>query len=217
MSSLDVLFKETVGTFHLDVSFHVERGEVVGLLGRSGNGKSLTLRTIAGIQRPTEGSISIDGRYLFDSSRKIDLPVRERNVGYLFQSYALFPRMTVIQNVMCGIREKDRGKRREKGMSMLSLLQMEGYASRFPGQLSGGQQQRVALARMLASGPDILMLDEPFSALDQESKAEIDEKLIGLLHSFGGPVVFVSHDPDEVARYCTRTLSIADGYLHQGT
>lgn len=215
MSSLDVWFKATVGTFLLDVSFCVERGEVVGLLGRSGEGKSLTLKTIAGIWEPSEGSISLGERALFDSSRSIDLPVRERNVGYLFQSYALFPRMTVIQNVMSGIKEKERAKRRGKGMDMLALLQMEGYADRYPGQLSGGQQQRVALARMLASEPDLLMLDEPFSSLDQESKAEIDENLVDLLRSFGGPVIFVSHDPEEVARYCDRTLSIVNGYLRQ--
>lgn len=213
MSSLDVWFKATVGSFHLDVSFCVERGEVVGLLGRSGEGKSLTLKTIAGIWKPSEGSISLDGRLLFDSSQNIDLLVRERNVGYLFQSYALFPRMTVIQNVMSGIKEKERAKRRGKAMEMLALLQMEDYPDRYPRQLSGGQQQRVALARMLASEPDLLMLDEPFSSLDQESKAEIDENLITLLHSFGGPVIFVSHDPEEVARYCDRTLSIVNGYL----
>jgi len=215
MSALGVWFKATVGTFQLDVSFSVERGEVVGLLGRSGEGKSLTLKTIAGIRTPSEGCISLDGRALFDSSGGIDLPARERNVGYLFQSYALFPRMTVIRNVMSGIKEQERAKRRSKAMDMLALLQMEGYADRFPGQLSGGQQQRVALARMLASDPDLLMLDEPFSALDQESKTEIDENLVGLLRSFDGPVVFVSHDQDEVDRYCNRTLSIVNGYLHQ--
>ncbi|MFA6734581.1 MAG: ATP-binding cassette domain-containing protein [Sphaerochaetaceae bacterium] len=215
MNDLEVRFAETVGTFHLDVSFHVGEGEVLGLLGRSGNGKSLTLRTIAGIITPEEGSIRIGEHVLFDSQAGVNLPVRERNVGLLFQSYALFPAMTVLENVMCGIKDRDKHARKQQAVDKLSLMGIDAYRGRLPRELSGGQQQRVALARMLASQPDLLMLDEPFSALDHESKQEIDQHLNGLLRHFTGPVLFVSHDPEEVRRYCTRTLSIVEGRVHQ--
>jgi molybdate transport system ATP-binding protein len=186
-------------------------GEILGLLGRSGSGKSMTLQSIAGIRRPDKGIISLGESVFFDGKEKIDVPVRERNIGYLFQSSSLFPKMTVLENVESGVKEKQ--KRDELSRSMLSLLHIEEFSDRYPHELSGGQQQRVALARMLASTPSLLLLDEPFSALDQASKDEIDEGLLKVLRSFAGPVVFVSHNREEVRRYCTRTLFLENGAL----
>jgi len=213
MKGLFARFRETVGTFDLDVEIHVASQEILGLVGGSGEGKSLTLKTIAGIQTPREGVITLEGRTLFDSSALINLPCRVRNVGYMFQSYALFPRMTALQNVMCGVKTSDRKEKGRRAMAYLELLKMEGFSERLPSQLSGGQQQRVALARMLASEPALLMLDEPFSALDRQLKQEIDEGLMSVLKSFNGPVLFVSHSDDEVARYCNRTVRIKQGFL----
>ena len=204
-------FNISAGTFHLTMHLQVACGEILGLLGRSGSGKSMTLQSIAGIRRPDKGIISLGERVFFDGKEKIDVPVRERNIGYLFQSSALFPKMTVLENVESGVKDKQR--RDELSRSMLFLLHIEEFSKRYPHELSGGQQQRVALARMLASTPSLLLLDEPFSALDQASKDEIDEGLLNVLHAFAGPVVFVSHNREEVRRYCTRTLFLEDGVL----
>ena len=164
--SLVVDIHKRLGAFHLDVAFEAGNG-ITCLLGPSGCGKSYTLKCIAGIERPDSGHISLDGRVLFDSERKIDLPPQKRQVGYLFQNYALFPNMTVAQNIRCGLhREKDKAVREQRLREMLRLMRLEGLEKHRPYQLSGGQAQRVALARILVSEPQLLMLDEPFSALD---------------------------------------------------
>lgn len=197
-----------LGSFRLDLAFEVEGGERLGLLGRSGSGKSMTLKSIAGIVRPDSGRIVLGERTLFDSEKKINLPSRERRVGYLFQSYALFDKMTVLENLKIGMKDKKQAAKTEE---FLTLFQIGDLQKRYPHQLSGGQQQRVALARMMLSEPDLLMLDEPFSALDQELKDEIDTPFLEMLSRFAGPVIFVSHNPLEIERYCTRILRIADG------
>ena len=149
--SLIVDIRKDLGSFRLDVKFEAESG-VTCLLGASGCGKSMTLKCIAGIEKPDEGHIELDGRVLYDSEKKIDLPPQQRRVGYLFQNYALFPNMTVRQNILCGLcREKDRSEKERRLREMVNMLQLEGLENHKPHQLSGGQQQRVALARFCCS------------------------------------------------------------------
>ncbi|MCI2058358.1 MAG: ATP-binding cassette domain-containing protein [Oscillibacter sp.] len=191
--------RKRLGNFHLDV--HLEAGsERLALLGASGCGKSVTLRCIAGILRPDEGHIELDGRVLYDSAAGIDLPPQRRKIGYLFQQYALFPNMTVRQNIAAAV--GDKSLRAARAADLLSRFRLEDAAERRPCQLSGGQQQRAALARILASGPMAVLLDEPFSALDSYLKYQLELELSDLLEDFSGPVVWVSHDRGEVWRNC---------------
>lgn len=197
--SLIVDIRKSLGTFRLDVSFQMEKG-TLALLGASGCGKSLTLKCIAGIETPDEGYIELDGRVLFDSSHRINLIPQKRKVGYLFQQYALFPNMTVAENIACGVRDKSR--RSDVVMDKISALQLNGMENKYPRQLSGGQMQRVALARILANEPELLLLDEPFSALDSYLKWQLELELADTLSAFSGKAVFVSHSRDEVYRLC---------------
>ena len=198
-----------LGVFRLDVSFETDSGQLTGLLGASGCGKSMTLRCIAGIEKPDRGQIVLDGRVLFDSEARINLPPQKRRVGYLFQNYALFPHMTVAQNIAVGVRGK---KARQETVARLArTLYLEGQEGKYPRQLSGGQQQRVALARILASEPEVLLLDEPFSALDSYLKWQVELELSDLLSAFSGPVLFVTHNRDEVQRLCRQVCVLDQG------
>lgn len=193
--SIEVNIKKRLGSFVLDVAF-AAGNEVLALLGASGCGKSMTLRCIAGIERPDEGRIVVDGRVLFDSARRIDLSPQERQVGLLFQNYALFPTMSVEQNIAAGLRKKDAALVRE----YIRRFRLEGLEGQLPGQLSGGQQQRAALARMLITQPSLIMLDEPFSALDAHLRWELEQEVMAVTQSFGGTTLLVSHNRDEVYR-----------------
>ncbi len=194
--------KKLLGDFQLDVSFQVEKG-IVGILGPSGCGKSLTLQTIAGLLKPDAGSIIINDRYLFNHEQKIHLPTRKRRVGYVFQNYALFPHLTVVENIAYGLNNSSKLEKKQKVTEMLDLIQLTGFGERFPGELSGGQQQRVALARTLVTNPDILLLDEPFSALDQHVKKHLEFELLEIIrHSYSGVVLLVTHNIDEAYRLC---------------
>ncbi len=207
--SLIVDIKKDLGTFRLDVQFTAENG-VTCLLGASGCGKSMTLKCIAGIERPDSGHIELDGRILFDSRSGIDLPPQRRRVGYLFQNYALFPNMTVRQNILCGLcRVKDRGEKEHLLGDMLHLMQLEGLENHKPSQLSGGQQQRVALARILVSDPQLLLLDEPFSALDGHLRDALKIELRDLLQHYGHEVIMVTHDRTE-AYNMSREIAVMD-------
>lgn len=205
--SLSVDIKKRLGSFSLDVAFQAEN-EILGLLGASGCGKSVTLRCIAGIIKPDEGHIELDGQVFFDSEKKINLSPQKRRVGYLFQQYALFPNMTVAQNLASAIRDK--AQKQMITSQLLATYQLQNVASSRPAQLSGGQQQRAALARILASNPEILLLDEPFSALDSYLKAQLEQELKDTLDNFSGNVIWVSHDRDEVFRNCSR-ICVLDG------
>ena len=197
-----VNIKKTLGAFRLDVSFETEAG-VTGILGASGCGKSMTLRCIAGIEKPDEGRIVLDGETLFDSTRRINLPPQKRRVGYLFQNYALFPNMTVKKNILCGLRgEKDPLRRREELKHALKLLRLEGLENHWPYQLSGGQAQRAALARILVNQPRLLMLDEPFSAIDSHLREQLQIEMKGLLEQYSGLVLLVTHSRDEAYQLC---------------
>ncbi len=207
--SLTVDIRKNFGSFLLDVSFTAENG-ITALLGASGCGKSMTLKCIAGIEKPDEGRIELDGRVLFDSASRINLPPQLRRVGYLFQNYALFPNMTVRQNILCGLnREKDRAVKEQRLQDMLRMMRLEGLEGRKPHQLSGGQQQRVALARILVNDPQILLLDEPFSALDAHLRDSLKVELRDLLERFGREVLLVTHDRNE-AYNMSREIAVMD-------
>ena len=154
----------------------------------------MTLKCIAGIEKPDRGTITLDGRVLFDSEKHINLTPQQRRVGYPFQQYALFPNMTAAQNILCGIRTGSRAEKKEKLAALLRTFRLEGLEKKLPAQLSGGQQQRVALARILASEPQAILLDEPFSALDSYLKWELELELGELLGAFDGPILWVSHE-----------------------
>lgn len=195
--SLIVDIHRDFGGFVLDAAFEAENG-ITCLLGSSGCGKSLTLKCIAGIEKPDRGHIELDGVVLFDSEKRINLPPQSRRVGYLFQNYALFPNMTVRQNILCGLnREKNRTEKERRLRDMLKLMQLDGLEERKPSQLSGGQQQRVALARILVNEPRMLMLDEPFSALDAHLRDSLKVELRDMLQEYGREVLMVTHSRDE--------------------
>ena len=211
--SLEVNIRKAYPAFTLDVAF--EAGdETLGFLGASGCGKSLTMRCIAGIETPDEGRIVVNGQVFFDSARRINLKPQERKTALLFQNYMLFPNLTVAENVGAGIgRDVAKSERAAIVASELKRFGLEGFDKRYPAQLSGGQQQRVALARMLAARPAILMLDEPFSALDSHLKSVLEQNLVSLFDAYSGTVLYVSHDIDEALRFCDRIAVVEDGHI----
>lgn len=200
--SLEVCIEKKLNGFTLRSEF-TAGNTATAILGASGCGKSMTLRCIAGIVKPDKGRIVLDGTILFDSEQHIDLPPQQRGVGLLFQNYALFPNMTVEQNILCGLKaEKNKAARKARCIEMLRAMRLEGLANRRPAELSGGQQQRTALARILVGKPKILMLDEPFSALDSYLREEVEGEVGGLLAGFDGTALLVTHNRDEAYRLC---------------
>ncbi|MBO4832086.1 MAG: sulfate/molybdate ABC transporter ATP-binding protein [Oscillospiraceae bacterium] len=195
--SLYVDIDKTLGSFHLQVQFEAQNG-LLSLLGASGCGKSVTLKCIAGIERPDRGKIVLNGTTLFDSDLHIDVPPQKRRVGYLFQQYALFPNMTVRQNIRCGVRDKDNADAAID--DIIRKMHLVGLEQQRPSQLSGGQQQRTALARILVNEPEVLLLDEPFSALDSHLRFQLEREMLETVRRFGKPVLMVSHDRDEAFR-----------------
>ena len=179
-----------------------------GILGASGSGKSMTLRCIAGIETPDRGKIVINGRTVFDSEKKINLKPQERRIGYLFQNYALFPTMTVKDNILCGYRG-EKGQREEKARDFMKRYQLEVLENRYPSQLSGGQQQRVALARMMIGEPEAILLDEPFSALDYQTRLNVSDDIGKILKSSGKPAILVTHDISEAISMADRVLILS--------
>ncbi|MCC5899446.1 MAG: sulfate/molybdate ABC transporter ATP-binding protein [Phormidium sp. BM_Day4_Bin.17] len=210
--SLTVRIQKKLPNYHLDVAFCVE-DEPLGLLGRSGSGKSLTLRCIAGIDTPDSGTIILNDRILYDSRRGINLPSRDRRLGFVFQNYALFPHLTVWQNVAYGLKRHGKQERWRRVAQQLDQVQLSGLGDRYPHQLSGGQQQRVALARALAPEPDLLLLDEPFSALDAHLRSQLETQLSQTLSQYPGLTVFVSHNLEEAYRLCPHLAVLSQGTL----
>lgn len=210
--SLSVDIRKRLGDFSLDVSFKAENpAETLALLGASGCGKSMALKCVAGVERPDEGRIVLNGRVLYDSAARVNVPAQRRHVGYLFQSYALFPAMTVLDNVLVGARGATRAERLAMAARQIRAFRLEGLEGRRPAELSGGQQQRCALARIMASEPELLLLDEPFSALDGYLRWQLELELADTLRAFPGGVVFVTHSRDEVYRMCDRVCVLTDG------
>ncbi|MBU3144683.1 sulfate/molybdate ABC transporter ATP-binding protein [Clostridium sp. CF012] len=199
--------------FELRVDFKADN-DILGFLGASGSGKSMTLSCIAGIITPDSGKIVLNDRVLFDSENKINIPIRERKVGFLFQNYALFPNMTVEQNIGFGLPKSiAKVERNNKIKKKILDLQLNGMEKRYPSQLSGGQQQRVALARALVVDPEILLLDEPFSALDEHLRNSMIVQLKDDLMMFKGTSIFVTHNIEEAYQLCNNIIIIEKGSI----
>ena len=196
--------------FDLDVDFELKKG-CLGILGPSGCGKSMTLKSIAGIVDPDNGFVSLttdEENIYFDSNKKVNLKPQKRNVGYLFQNYALFPNMTVEENIAVGLHKNSD----EKILSeMIKRFHLEGLEKRYPRQLSGGQQQRVALARIMAYSPDVILLDEPFSAMDTFLKEQLRIELVNSLKDFDGFSILVTHNRDEAFQFCDALIVLDKG------
>ena len=198
--------------FHLHMAFDSD-ADVTLLYGASGAGKTLTMQAIAGLVRPDSGRIAVDDRVLFDSSASIDVPTRKRHVGLVFQDYALFPHLNVFQNVAFA---RNRGWLNrpvldDETKALLASVHLESLAHAYPSDLSGGQRQRVALARALASRPRLLLLDEPFSALDSELRAKLRAELIDIRRRAGIPMLVITHDNDDVAAFGGQLVRVDNG------
>ncbi len=209
--SLSVDIKKKFPNFTLDMHFSLS-GRRIGILGASGCGKSMTLRSIAGIFQPDEGRIVLGDRVLYDSVRRVDLKPQVRNIGYLFQNYALFPNMTVRENIMAGL-SGSRADKMARANEMISKFGLNSLEDRLPRQLSGGQQQRCALARIMAYRPDVILLDEPFSALDWYLRDRMQRELSDMLKDYEGMVIMVSHDRDEIFRFSEELLIVDAGHV----
>lgn len=195
--------------FRLRIKLESTAG-TMGILGASGSGKSMTLRCIAGIETPDSGKIVVNGRTLFDSKQKINLKPQERRIGYLFQNYALFPTMTVQENIGCGFRGSKEEKA-EKIRDYIKRYHLEGLETHYPSQLSGGQQQRVALARMMIGEPEMILLDEPFSALDGYLKDILQRDMKEFLQEYKGDMILVTHSRDEAYKFCSQLILLKEG------
>ena len=199
----------------LQTTFGVAAGELVALVGPSGSGKSTVLRSIAGLHAPRSGRVTVDGATWLDSERRINLPTRHRRVGYVFQNYALFPHLNALQNVTAAMSGDSRSERAKAARSLLRRVHLAGLEERLPAQLSGGQQQRVAVARALAGDPRVLLLDEPFAAVDRVTREKLQRELAALRADLHIPILFVTHDLDEAARLADRIGVIHRGHLLQ--
>lgn len=196
------------GEFVLEVKLTIERGEFISLFGQSGAGKTTLLRCLAGLEQPDAGSIVVDGTTWFDSTHKIMLLPKHRRVGYMFQDYALFPNMTVRGNLEFA---QQPGSDRKRVDELVELMALGELQHRKPATLSGGQKQRVALARALAMEPQMLLLDEPFSALDHATSVRLQDEVLRLQRHFGLTTAMVSHDVSEVYKLSQRVLMIEGG------
>lgn len=207
--SVEFVIKKKMQDFSLDVLMK-SSARRIGILGASGCGKSMTLKSIAGIVNPDEGNIVINGKIVFDSKRKINERTQKRNVGYMFQNYALFPNMTVEKNILCGL-TCGKEEKMQKAEKMIRKFRLEGLEKRYPHELSGGEQQRVALARIMAYEPNIILLDEPFSAMDMFLKDQLFKELMQFLEDYKGTVLLVSHNRDEIYQFSEEILVLDYG------
>ncbi len=211
---ISLTLKKQIGRFALDVSW--EAGdELVALFGFSGAGKSLTLRLIAGLMRPDAGRVQVGGAPFFDSAAGIDVRARDRRLGIVFQDYALFPHMTVEKNIAYGLNGSGAGERKRLVGEMMARFRLDGLERAMPSEISGGQKQRVALARALIGRPALLMLDEPFSALDRPIRLQMREVIREVRSAFGIPLVLVTHDFSEVESLADRVIVYAGGRVVQ--
>ncbi len=212
---LEVNICKQLSEFTLAVNFTTYDPHPLGLLGASGAGKSLILRCIAGIETPDAGRIVLDGRVLFDSEKKINLPSCDRKIGILFQNYALFPHLTVAQNIAFGLHHRSLPPIQIEAITQqqLTAVQLSSLAQRYPHELSGGQQQRVALARALTNKPEVLLLDEPFSALDTHLRSQVEQQLKRRLQSYPGITLLVTHNLEEAYRICHALLVLESGHV----
>lgn len=208
MLSLSLIkeFRHVAAPFRLDVRYDIgDEHKSAVLFGSSGSGKTLTLQCIAGLVRPDAGYIRVAARTLYDSGTRVFVPVQERKIGYMFQAYALFPHLTLLQNVAYArsgaLGLVVRGPERERAQAMLERFAIGGLGDHYPAQLSGGQQQRAALARALNADPQLLLLDEPFSALDPLLRDRLRHELLEMLSTLTIPTIIITHDPDDVDEF----------------
>ena len=207
---IKVDIKRKLGEFSLDIHFQTE-SKRIGILGASGCGKSMTLKSIAGIETPDFGMIQMDDKVLFDSTNKVDLKPQKRNVGYLFQNYALFPTMTVAKNIAAGLKGSKEEKQK-KVQEMIEKFELTGLADRLPGQLSGGQQQRVAIGRALMTRPSLILADEPTGNLDTQNTSEVIALLKETSRKYEQTILMITHNRS-IAQTADRVLQVSDGCL----
>ncbi|MEZ5421887.1 MAG: ATP-binding cassette domain-containing protein [Pyrinomonadaceae bacterium] len=215
MLTIDVrkqFFDKREASFDLEPSVEIGEGFTV-LTGPSGAGKTTLLKMISGIIRPDRGRIELDRKVFFDSELRIDVPIRERQVGFVFQDYALFPHMTATENVCYGIKTGSSAERRDKALEMLAIFHIEHIAMRMPREMSGGEQQRVALARALASEPAIALLDEPLSAVDVETRGKLLDEVENAQERTGIPFIYVTHNEAEAARLGRQRITMRAGRI----
>lgn len=209
------------GPIPLDLAFSCRGGESVALFGPSGGGKTTVLRTIAGLYQPASARVTLCGAVWMDTASGIRVPVHRRRCALMFQDYALFPHMTARQNIQASMGDQSRDVRERRAAELLTLTEMTDFAERRPDELSGGQRQRVALARAVARDPEVLLLDEPFSAIDRRVRVTLYDQLARLRRAVSGPVILVTHDFNEVVRLCDRLIVldhgrvVAQGAVHE--
>ena len=208
--SLFIDIEKHFGSFNLKTKFHHENG-ILGFLGASGSGKSMTLKCISGLVSPSKGKIIINNNTFFNSKEKINLCPQKRKIGYVFQNYALFPNMNILENIQIGISNISYKEKNSLSKEYIERLGLSGLERHYPWQLSGGQQQRAALARALITTPETLLLDEPFSALDQHLRNNLEKELMSILKSYSGNVIFVTHDIAEAYRVCDNIIVYENG------
>jgi molybdate transport system ATP-binding protein len=213
-AALSVSLQQT-GPIPLDATFSVAPGEILALVGPSGSGKSTALRSIAGLYTPSGGRVVCNGSVWFDRATDVNVPARTRRVGMVFQSYALFPHLTAAENVAEALGDLPAEARREQARSLLARVHLDGLENRRPAELSGGEQQRVAVARALARRPEVLLLDEPFSAVDRVTRRRLRRELAGLRRELPMPVILVTHDLDDVVRLADRICVMRRGQILQ--
>ena len=214
---LEIAITRRLAAFDLAIRLTVE-SEIVGLFGPSGAGKSMTLKMVAGVETPDTGFIRCGERVFFDAPARTNLTSQARRVGYMPQRYALFPHLSALDNVAYPLRHGrrwDTRRARARGAELLDMVGLTGASSRAPGELSGGQQQRVALARALAAEPEIMLLDEPFAAVDAPSRAELRRDLLAIQARLGIPMLFVTHDLEEASTLASRLVVVIDGRVRQ--
>ena len=209
--AIKVKIKKDFGEFCLDIEFESASNRI-GVLGASGAGKTMILKGIAGIEAMDEEYIEINGKVLADRNNKIHLKPQQRKVGYVFQNYALFSTKTVAKNIMAGM-EGSKADKHKRLAEVVEQFQLQGLEQRFPSELSGGQQQRVALARIIAYEPEIILLDEPFSAMDEFLKERLQQEMMEMLKGYAGIVILVSHNRDEIYRISDELLVIDSGRI----
>ncbi len=204
-------FGKKLPSFELQIDIALNNG-ILAVVGPSGAGKTTLLQCIVGLQKPTWGEIQIGSRLIFSSEQGTNLPTRKRRIGYVFQDYALFPHMTVEKNVLYGMSKENKlSKRNLSVSSILTMLKIDHLGKRYPGEISGGEKQRVALARALMTSPELLLLDEPLSALDQDTRSALQQELLKIQRQWQIPIILVTHDTLEAKLLGDQIIRITSG------